>query len=219
MAAAARRFDRRAPACWKGSLTVGRGAVWALLLTSLAAVAWAQKNSTDLTELSIEKLMNIEVTSASKREQKLAKVAAAIHVITQEDIRRSGATNIPDLLRMVPGLQVAQIDANTWAISARGFNGQFTDKLLVLIDGRTVYDPSNAGVYWDVQDTVLEDIERIEVIRGPGAAIWGTNAVNGVINIITKPAKDTVWGGYSGYFADPDGHLWEVAYNPFTDLS
>jgi len=135
--------------------------------------------------------MNMEVTSVSKKEQKLSQVAAAIFVITPEDIRHSGATNIPDLLRMVPGLNVAQINANTWAISARGFNFQFASKLLVLIDGRAVYTPLFGGVNWDTQDVPLEDIERIEVIRGPGGAVWGANAVNGVINIITKKAGDT----------------------------
>ncbi len=135
--------------------------------------------------------MNITVTSASKKEQALSQVAAAIFVMTQEDIRRSGATNIPDLLRMVPGLDVAQINSNTWAISARGFNLQFANKLLVLIDGREVYSPLFGGVNWDTQDVPLEDIDRIEVIRGPGGTVWGDNAVNGVINIITKKASDT----------------------------
>jgi len=135
--------------------------------------------------------MNIQVTSASKKEQKLSEVASAIFVITQEDIRRSGATNIPDLLRMVPGLDVAQINASTWAISARGFNLQFANKLLVLIDGRAVYTPFFGGVNWDTVDVPLEDIERIEVIRGPGGTVWGANAVNGVINIITKKAPET----------------------------
>ncbi len=135
--------------------------------------------------------MNVEVTSVSKKEQKLSQVAAAIFVITQEDIRRSWATNIPDLLRMVPGLDVGQIDANTWAISARGFNSEFANKLLVLIDGRAAYALLFGGVNWDTQDVPLEDIDRIEVIRGPGGTIWGANAVNGVINIITKRAVDT----------------------------
>jgi iron complex outermembrane receptor protein len=145
----------------------------------------------DLTQVSIEDLMNLEVTSVSKKEQKLSQVAAAIFVITPEDIRQSGATNIPDLLRMVPGMDVAQINSNTWAISARGFNFQFASKLLVLIDGRAVYSPLFGGVNWDTQDVPLEDIERIEVIRGPGGAVWGANAVNGVINIITKKAEET----------------------------
>jgi iron complex outermembrane receptor protein len=153
--------------------------------------AQTQSPPADLTTLNIEDLMNIDVTSASKKEQKLSKVPAAIFVITQEDIYRSGATNIPDLLRMVPGLDVAQINPSIWAISARGFNGQYSNKLLVLIDGRTVYTPIFSGVFWDAQDVPLDSIERIEVIRGPGATVWGANAVNGVINIITKSAGET----------------------------
>ena len=170
---------------------IAEGKKLLLTLLALTGMGLAQQ---DLTELSLEDLMNTKVTSVSKKEQSLSKVAAAIFVITQEDIQRSGATNIPDLLRMVPGLDVAQINANTWAISARGFNHQFSDKLLVLIDGRTVYTPLFGGVYWDTQDVPLEDIDRIEVIRGPGATVWGANAVNGVINIITKSASDTPGG-------------------------
>ncbi|MGH9344665.1 MAG: TonB-dependent receptor plug domain-containing protein [Terriglobia bacterium] len=135
--------------------------------------------------------MNIKITSVSKRPEKLSRAPAAIYVITQADIERSGARNIPDLLRMVPGVDVAQIDANRWAISIRGFNDLYSDKVLVLIDGRTVYTPVYSGVYWDQIDVPLNDIERIEVIRGPGATVWGANAVNGVINIISKSAKDT----------------------------
>jgi iron complex outermembrane recepter protein len=145
-------------------------------------------NPRDLTQVSLEDLMDIRVTSVTKTEQKMSQVAAAVYVITQEDIARSGATNIPDLLRMVPGMDVAQINANAWAISARGFNAQFTNKLLVLIDGRAVYTPLLGGVNWDVQDVPLEDIDRIEVVRGPGATVWGANAVDGVINIVTKEA-------------------------------
>jgi len=135
--------------------------------------------------------MKIEVTSVSKRPEKLSDAPAAIYVITQEDIRRSGVTSIPEALRMAPGLEVARQDSHTWAISSRGFNDEFANQLLVLIDGRSVYTPLFAGVYWDVQDVPLEDINQIEVIRGPGAALWGANAVNGVINITTKKAKDT----------------------------
>jgi iron complex outermembrane receptor protein len=145
----------------------------------------------DFTKLSLEELMDVEVTSVSKRRQRVADAAAAIFVIGQEDIRRSGATSVPELLRMVPGVEVARIDANKWAVSIRGFNGRFSGKLQVLIDGRSVYSPLFSGVFWDAQDVVLEDVERIEVIRGPGATVWGANAVNGVINIITKSAKDT----------------------------
>lgn len=148
----------------------------------------------DLSSVSLEDLMNIEVTSVSKKAEKISQAAAAIFVITQEDIRRSGATNIPDLLRMVPGLDVSQINASDWAVSARGFNQQFSNKLLVLIDGRAVYTPLLGGVNWDTQDVPLEDIERIEVIRGPGATVWGANAVNGVINIVSKSAAETKGG-------------------------
>ena len=152
------------------------------------------KSADDLENFTLEQLVNIQVTSVSKMETDLFTAPAAIYVITQEDIRRSGLTSIPELLRMVPGLDVARIDANHWAISARGFNDQYANKLLVLIDGRSVYSPAFGGVYWNVQDTPLADIERIEVIRGPGATLWGANAVNGVINIITKSAKDTQGG-------------------------
>ncbi len=148
----------------------------------------------DLTELSLEELTNIKITSASKKAEKLSETAAAVYVLTREDIRRSGATTVPELLRMVPGLHVARIDSNTWAITARGFNNQYANKLLVLIDGRSVYTPLFSGVYWDVQDTMIEDIDRIEVIRGPGATVWGANAVNGVINIITCHSRDTQGG-------------------------
>src|SRR5450432_518079 len=175
-------------------LNAVRAARWIVLLFCLSecprSVGQQQKLG-DLASQSLEDLMNVEVTSVSKKEQKLSRVAAAIFVITKEDIRRSGATNIPDALRIVPGLDVAQIDANTWAISARGLNEQFSDKLLVMIDGRSVYTPTFGGVYWDTLDVPLEDIERIEVVRGPGGTVWGANAVNGVINIITKRSSET----------------------------
>ncbi|MDP8981617.1 MAG: TonB-dependent receptor [Acidobacteriota bacterium] len=148
----------------------------------------------DLAEASLEDLMNIQVTSVSKKQQKLSQAGAAIFVISQEDIRRSGATNIPDLLRMVPGVNVAQIVASVWAISIRGFNDRYGDKVLVMIDGRSVYSPTTSGVNWDQQDVPLEDIERIEVIRGPGGVVWGANAMNGIINIITLSAKATQGG-------------------------
>ena len=179
----------------KKLLVVAAVVLWAL-------PAWPQQASKDLGDSSIEDLMNMQVTSVSKKEQKLSRTAAAIFVITQEDIRRSGATNIPDLLRMVPGMDVAEINGSTWAVSARGFNGQFSNKLLVMIDGRIVYTPNFSGVYWDTMDFPVEDIERIEVIRGPGGSIWGANAVNGVVSIFTKKAADTrgalLTGGASG---------------------
>ena len=158
---------------------------------------------TDLTNLNLEQLMNIEVTSAEKKPEKFFTTPAAIYVITAEDIARSTATSIPELLRMVPGVNVQRITSNTWTITIRGFNGLnglglngslFVNKVLVLIDGRTVYSPIYGGVYWDTQDVPLEDIERIEVIRGSGGTLYGANAVDGVINIITKRPKDTQGG-------------------------
>ncbi|MDD5384288.1 MAG: TonB-dependent receptor [Gallionella sp.] len=163
------------------------------VLVALFASAGAAA-AANLTELSIEQLLDVEVTSAGRKAQKLEDTATAIYVITQEDIRRSGMTSIPELLRMVPGLQVAQISGNTPAVSSRGFNQRFSNKLLVLLDGRTLYAPTFSGVFWDAQDVVLEDIERIEVIRGPGGTLWGANAVNGVINITTKSAAATQGG-------------------------
>ena len=169
------------------------------LISSVSVYAASQPaeiNTDDLLNLSLEQLSNIEVTSVSKRSEKASEAAAAIYVITQEDIHQSGMQSIPELLRMVPGLHVAQSGSGQWSISSRGMSGQFADTLLVLIDGRSVYTPLFSGVYWDIQDTPLQDIDRIEVIRGPGATLWGANAVNGVINIITKSAKDTQ-GGYA----------------------
>ncbi|MEA2239970.1 MAG: iron complex outerrane recepter protein [Thermoanaerobaculia bacterium] len=162
----------------------------AAMLTLSGGSLRAQQSS-DLTALSVDDLMNVEVTSVSRKGQKLSDTAAAVFVITQDDIRRSGATSIPEILRIVPGLDVARVNGNVWAISARGSSGQFANKLLVMIDGRSVYTPLFSGVFWDVQDTLLEDIDRIEVIRGPGGTLWGANAVNGIINIITKHAIET----------------------------
>ncbi len=176
-----------------GTTTIGRCVLTAVLaLYSLPG--WAQQNSPDLTEKSLEDLMNIDVTSVSKKAEKLSRTASAVFVITQEDIRRSGATSIPELLRIVPGVDVAEIDASSWAITVRGFNGRFSNKLLVLLDGRSVYTSPFGGVFWGVLDLPLENIERIEVIRGPGGSAWGTNAVNGVINIISKKSADTKGG-------------------------
>ncbi|HJQ65821.1 MAG TPA: TonB-dependent receptor [Gemmatimonadales bacterium] len=155
------------------------------------AVAQQRDSLGALKQLSVEELMNVEVTSVSKRAERLSQTASAIQVITEEDIRRSGASSLPEALRLATNLQVAQIDSRQWAISARGFNSTSANKLLVLIDGRTVYTPLFSGVFWDVQDVALADIDRIEVISGPGATLWGANAVNGVINVITKDAKDT----------------------------
>jgi len=156
-----------------------------------AGSASADEASPVIEALSINELMQMEVSSASRKTQTVSATAAAAFVISQEDIRRSGATSIPDALRLAPGIEVAQINASVWSVTARGFNGRYANKLLVLMDGRSVYTPLFSGVFWDLQDTMMEDIERIEVIRGPGAVMWGANAVNGVINIITKKAKDT----------------------------
>src|SRR6266436_1491431 len=168
-----------------------------VLIAGLVPVSWGDAAETSaitegrLTQVSLEQLGEIEVTTASKRPVKVSQTPAAIYVVTQEDIRRSGATSIPEALRLVPGVEVARIDSNTWSLGVRGFGSALSRSVLVLIDGRSVYTPLFAGVYWQVQDTLLEDVERIEVIRGPGGTIWGANAVNGVINIITKNAKDT----------------------------
>lgn len=162
------------------------------LLFTLALFCCAEMSySGDLMEMSLEELLNVHVTTASKTPTSLLKTAAAVYVIDREDIQRSGANSIPELLKMVPGMHVAQLDSNRWAISARGFNGQFANKLLVMIDGRSVYTPFFSGVLWDVQDLILAEVDRIEVIRGPGAALWGANAVNGIINIITLSAEAT----------------------------
>jgi len=171
------------------------------LLIFFSTTSWAQvtdlPSSSELKKLSVEDLMNIEVTSVSKRPEKLKDVSSAIQVITREDIRQSGATSVPEALRLAPNLQVAQVNASQWAISARGFNNVLSNKLLVLIDGRVVYTPLYAGVFWDVQNLLLEDIERIEVISGPGGTLWGANAVNGVINITTRSSAQT-----KGLFAE-----------------
>jgi iron complex outermembrane receptor protein len=162
----------------------------------LCSVATAAEQPEDFFDLSLDELMDITVTSVSKQEESLRYTPAAASVVTHEDLRRLGVTNLPDALRAVPGVQVAQMDAKTWAVSVRGFDRQFSNKLLVMMDGRTLYTPLFSGVWWDMQDVILEDIDRIEVIRGPGGSLWGANAVNGVINIITKKAGDTQ-GGYA----------------------
>ena len=191
--------QKRARTGWQSLLCV----FTALVITSTAhgqnqnptsTPSTNQTQNENLSSMSIEQLMQLNVTSASKRSEPLDHLAAAIFVITQEDIQRSGATNIPDLLRMVPGVDVAQITANSWAISIRGLNALYSNELLVMLDGRSVYTPTFGGVYWDVLDVPLEDIDRIEVIRGPGGVAWGANAVNGIINIITKKTDKTQGG-------------------------
>ena len=158
---------------------------------ALAADSGDGAEPESLKELSLEQLMDLEVTSASRHPEKLSQAATAIEVITADDIRRSGATSLPEALRLAGNLDVAQKNSHDWAITARGFNTALANKLLVMIDGRTVYTPLFSGVFWDAQDVLLEDIDRIEVISGPGGTLWGANAVNGIINIITKAAGDT----------------------------
>ena len=167
-----------------------------LLVTAVALVAASAQAGDDLTNMKLEDLMNlrVQVISAAKRPQQLADAAAAIYVLTGDDIRRSGASSVPEALRLIPGMQVARLNNGAWAISARGFASSIANKLLVLVDGRGIYSPLFGGVLWDLQDFMLQDIDRIEVVRGPGATLWGANAVNGVINIITKSAGETQGG-------------------------
>jgi iron complex outermembrane recepter protein len=178
------------------------------------ALAWsgvaAAPAEPDLTEIGFEALMNLEVTTVSKRPEKWAETGAAVYVITQEDIERSGVTSIPEALRLAPGVHVARINASQWSIGVRGFGSRLSRSLLVMIDGRTVYSPLFAGVYWEVQDLLLEDVERIEVIRGPGGSLWGANAVNGVVNIITKRPAAT-----PGFLATVGGGLEEQGFTEF----
>lgn len=148
----------------------------------------------DITRLSIEELLNVKITTVSKKAGQITHAPAAVYVLTSEDIKHSGVTSIPEALRLVPGVNVARMDANKWAVSIRGFNDNTANKLLVLIDGRSIYDLLFAGVLWESKDIMLENVERIEVVRGPGGALWGANAVNGVINIITKNAAETQGG-------------------------
>ncbi len=165
-----------------------------ILFRAVPLPAHSQENNNpqeQLKQLSLEQLGDLEVTTQSKTPEEVWNTAAAIYVLTQDDIRRSGATSIPEVLRLVPGVEVARIDSDHWAVGIRGFGSEFSKSVLVLIDGRSVYTPLFAGVYWDVQNVMLEDVDRIEVIRGPGGTIWGANAVNGVINVITKNSKDT----------------------------
>jgi iron complex outermembrane receptor protein len=176
------------------SISFVRGCA-AVLVSALAVPGRANDADTrvveQLKQLSIDELVNLEITSVSRREEPLRDAAAAVSVLTNEAIRRSGAESIPDALRLVPGIHVGQQTASSWAVSARGFSSITSEKLLVLSDTRSIYTPLFSGVQWDVQDFLLEDVERVEVIRGPGAALWGANAVNGVINITTRSARDT----------------------------
>src|ERR1700677_2598545 len=185
--------------------------LFSILSLPFCAMAQDQVASGDLDTTSLESLGNI-VTSVSKKPEDSFRSPAAIYVITNEDIKLSGATHIAEVLRGVPGLDVAQIDASNWAISSRGFDSFYSNKLLVLVDGRTIFTPMFSGVYWDIQSIPLEDVDRIEVIRGPGASLWGSNAVNGIINIITKSAADTQ-GTYASTLAgNMDRSITDVRY-------
>ena len=190
--------------------------LWTLSLLPCAA-AGAEKEhqaNEELMQLDLATLMNMDVTitSVARKESRLFESPAAISVITAENIRRSGLTTLPELLRTVPGLTVARINSNEWAITSRGFNDQYASKLLVLVDGRTIYSPMFSGVYWNANDIVLEDLERIEVIRGPGAALWGANAVNGVINITTKRAADTQGGLFTAAYGTEEQPVGVLRY-------
>jgi iron complex outermembrane receptor protein len=202
------------------------GFAGALLLPALGAAASplplpAPVGEQQLKSMSLEQLGNIKVTTVSKRPEEIWRTPAAIYVLTSQDIERSGATSIPELLRMVPGVQVSRMQSDDWAVGVRGFADQFSSGLLVLVDGRSVYTPLFEGVYWDVQDLPLDDIDRIEIIRGPAGAIWGPNAVNGVINIITKHAQDTqgvsasaLGGGAVNHFVG----VGQVGFSPQTNF-
>jgi iron complex outermembrane receptor protein len=181
----AHRFAPRAALC-------AAAPAWALVAALAAQGSAAAQNAPSLFDLSIEELGDLRVTSVSRRPEAQREAAASVYVITAEDIRRSGVTTIADALRLAPGVEVARNSSNEWTISIRGFSSDLSNKLLVLIDGRSVYSPLFAGVFWDVQDTLLADIDRIEVVSGPGGTLWGSNAVNGVVNIITKTASETL---------------------------
>lgn len=172
----------------RGGAFVRAVLLWAFATSSTAL---ARELDIDVRGMTIEQLMQISVTTVSRQDEALQTSAAAAYVLSREDIRRARVTSVPEALRLVPGVQVARVDANKWAVSIRGFNSRSANKLLVLVDGRSVYDPLFGGVFWEARDVALEEIERVEVIRGPGGTLWGTNAVNGVINIITRHARDT----------------------------
>lgn len=180
---------------WLGALLLG-----ALPVASTAEDAQDAWSVSALKRLSLEELADIDVTSVAKRAEPLSRTPAAVQVITGEDVLRSGVTALPEALRWVPGLQVGRIDSHTWGVGARGFNDVFANKLLVLLDGRSLYTPLYSGVYWNLQDVVFEDLDRIEVVRGPGATLWGANAVNGVINVTTKSSAET-----QGFLASAGG--------------
>lgn len=197
-------MDLRKPMPRSPLFLVMSGVLTGAFSTLLPQSAVAEANYFDLT---IEQLLDTQITSASKKTETVAQAPAAIYVVSSEDILRSGVTNIPDALRMVPGVNVARADSNSWAISIRGFNSTLANKLLVLIDGRSIYNPVFGGVLWEAHNLLLTDIERIEVVRGPGGALWGANAVNGVINIITKHTRDTQGNLVSALYGNEESSL------------
>lgn len=180
-----------------------------LAMLFLPAVCWAQA---DLTSLNLEDLAKVEVTSASRKSESLSSAPAAIYVLTADAIQQGGFRNLPDALRTVPGLYVAQTDAHIWQISARGFSDLNNNKMLVLVDGRSVYTPLYGGGYWDALDIPVENIDRVEVIRGPGGTLWGANAVNGVINIVTKSASQAEGTLVSASLDKDEGYTATVRY-------
>ena len=200
------RLDARCP--FSGSFENLLGMLVTLLLATVPCVG----QQPDLSTLSIEELANIQVTSASKRAESLSGAPAAIYVLTGEEIRRGGFITLPEALRMVPGLYVGRTDSHTWQISTRGFSDLNNNKMLVLVDGRSVYTPQFGSVFWDVLDMPLENIERVEVIRGPGGTLWGANAVNGVINIVTKRAAETQGFMFSGSASPEAGYASTIQY-------
>jgi iron complex outermembrane receptor protein len=206
------------PAVWTESRRREHGSLWkrnrsSILLVGLMCLIFGRLPAADaapvstnsIADISLEDLVNIKVTSVSKKEENLNDAAAAISVLSNDDLRRSGATSVAEALRLIPGMEDAQINSSTWAISARGFDEVYSRSLLVLVDGRAVYSPYNGGVVWDLQQQMLEDVDRIEVIRGPGGTLWGANAVNGVVNIVSKSARDTQ--GTLLYGSGGDPHL------------
>jgi iron complex outermembrane recepter protein len=183
----------------------------AVLVAAPTARANTLEAGDDLTNLSLEALMNVEVTSVTRQRTRIADAPAAVYVVSEEDIRRSGATNVPEALRMVPGMMVARVSASQWAVGSRGFHDLYNKSLLVLQDGRTLYNPFFSGVLWDQQENFMADLSRIEVVRGPGATLWGANAVNGVINISSKPANETQGALLQARIGDEE-HIGAVRY-------
>ncbi len=188
-------------------------------ISLLFFICFYSKSFADSGKKSGDSIFNFDIYSLSKKKENAFDAPSATYILTSEDIRRSGMTSIPEALRLIPGVQVSRIDGNKWTISIRGFNNQFSNKLLVLIDGRTVYTPLFSGVFWDIHDYVLEDVEKIEVVRGPGGTIWGANAVNGIINIITKNSVQTQGGYVSQVFGNEDRSITEVRYGGKTSSS